>query len=254
MRLAALQLHVRWEDRAANQARVREWTAPLAGGGTDLLVLPEMFTTGFSMNPSFTAEEDDGPTTAFLQALAADLGCQVLGGLVLKGRDGRGLNVARLVDPTGRVVATRAKSHLFRFGGEHLHHAPGEGPEPFPLGPGLAAAFICYDLRFPEVFRKVAADCWLHVVMAAWPASRQRAWDVLLPARAVENQVWVLGVNQVGDIHGQRYGGGTALYSPAGQAVWGPTWDTEALMEARADPHQVSDLRARFPFLADRRF
>ena len=253
MRLAALQLDVAWEDRQANFTRVEGFAARAREAGAELLVLPEMFATGFSMNPAFTAEPDDGPTTGFLRGLARRHGLAVLGGLVLHGAKGRGRNAARLVGPDGEVCSTYVKSHLFGFAGEDRHHEAGPGPQSFPLAGGRAAAFVCYDLRFPELFRLVAEACWAVVVIASWPASRQRAWDALLPARAIENQCYVVGVNRVGEGGGELYAGGSAVYDPLGERL-ADGGAGEGLLLADLDPTRVAELRARLPFLQDRRF
>ncbi|HOX45518.1 MAG TPA: carbon-nitrogen family hydrolase [Myxococcota bacterium] len=253
MKLAALQLEVAWEDRQANYARVEGFAARARAAGAELLVLPEMFATGFSLNPAFTAEADDGPTTAFLRALARRHGLAVLGGLVLAGAAGRGRNAARLVGPDGELQATYVKSHLFGYAGEDRQHEPGPGPVTFPLGGGRASAFVCYDLRFPELFRLVAEECWLMLVIASWPDTRQRAWDTLLPARAVENQCCLVGVNRVGQGGGLTYAGGSAIYGPLGEPL-AAGGAQEGLLLAELEPARVAEVRARQPFLRDRRF
>jgi predicted amidohydrolase len=253
MRLALLQLDLAWEDREANYARVRPYARQAREAGAELLVLPEMFATGFSLNPASTAEPEDGPTTTFLGALAREHGLGTLGGLVLQGTDGRGRNAARLLAPDGRVLGTYVKTHLFAHAGEERHHEAGAGPVTFPLASGRAAAFVCYDLRFPELFRLVAEECWLMVVIASWPASRQRAWDVLLPARAVENQCFVAGLNRVGRGGGLAYAGGSAVYGPEGESL-ARAGQGQELMLVDLEPARVAEVRERLPFLRDRRF
>ena len=253
MRIAALQLDTRWEDRVANYNRVRSYARQAHEQGADLFVLPDMFATGFSLNTAFTAEPEGGPTAAFLRELAQENRFSVLGGFVLQTEGGRGHNVARMVDPDGRIVSTYAKTHLFTYTGEHQHHAPGDGPVTFPLAGGRASAMICYDLRFPEIFRRVVSECWLMMVIAAWPTARQRPWDILLPARAVENQSFFLGLNQVGrDGNGNTYTGGSALYDPLGVCV-AHAGAAEKLMVADLQPARVAEVRTHLPFLQDRR-
>lgn len=252
MKVAALQLDIVWEDRKANYARVREYAENAAGQGVDLLVLPEMFSTGFSMNPAVTAEPEEGPTAAFLKQLARDFHLAVVGGLVLEGTGGKGRNSALVVDKTGEALATYTKTHLFSFMDEDKHHEPGNGPVLFELGGMRWACFICYDLRFPELFRLFADKCDGVMVIASWPAARQTHWDLLLPARAVENQHYIIGVNRVGAGGGLDYTGGSAIIDPLG-GVLACGRSAESLLVADISANKVTAVRKSMPFLNDRK-
>jgi len=253
MKIAAVQMNLAWEDRAANFDRARLFSEAAAAEGAEFIVLPEMFATGFSMNPGATAEDPDGLTPTFLRTLARDLGVTVLGGYVQRAEDGKGANTALAVGPDGEILAAYIKTHLIGILGEDTAHVAGEGPVTFPLGGGMATSFICYDLRFPELFRLVAEDHHLICVMASWPAARQAHWDLLLQARAIENQVFVLGVNRVGHGGGLEFLGGSAIIDPLGRTlVHGQ--DIEGLVMADIDFHLVDTVRADLPFLGDRRF
>ncbi|MEZ4389416.1 MAG: nitrilase-related carbon-nitrogen hydrolase [Candidatus Krumholzibacteriia bacterium] len=251
--VAAVQMDLVWEDRTENFRRARRWAHTAAAAGADLVVLPEMFATGFSMNPAVTAEAPDGPTPSFLRELARDLGLTVIGGYVRKAAADRALNAALTVGPDGEDLAEYHKTHLVGILGEPAVHQAGHAPRPFPLAGVRACCFICYDLRFPELFRLTASDTALAVVIASWPEARQAHWDALLVARAIENQQFVVGVNRVGEGGGLGFTGGTVIIDPLGKilAQGGPT---EGLVTATLDLDQVAEVRGRFPFLADRRF
>lgn len=253
MRVAAVQMALAWEDRATNHARARDATLRARDAGAHLVVLPEMFATGFSLRPAVTAEDEDGPTSRFLRDLAREAGVAVLAGLVTRAPGGRGRNTALAVGADGAVLARYVKCHLFSFAGEHEVHEAGPGPAPFQVAGVRVSPFICYDLRFPELFRREAPSTDLFVVVASWPAPRQRHWDLLLPARALENLAWVVGVNRVGDGGGLAYTGGSAAYDPLAEPV-GTVGDREETLLVDVDPARVAEVRARLPFLADRRF
>jgi predicted amidohydrolase len=253
LRIAGLQMDIAWEDRAANFEKVREHAGRARDAGVDLLVLPEMFSTGFSMNPGVTGEPPDGETPAFMKELAATHGMVIVGGYVQRRRQGRGANAALAVGRDGAVLSEYFKTHLFRSLGEHEVHEAGAGPRPFSVDGVEMACFVCYDLRFPEIFRMVVPGASLIMVIASWPDSRRRHWDILLQARAVENQLFVVGVNRVGEGGGLRFDGGTVIVDPMGNTV-AAGGEEEGLVMADLDMDLVAETRARMPFLQDRRF
>lgn len=253
MRVAGIQFAPVWENREANYEQVRGFAQRAKQRGADWLVLPEMFATGFSMNLSVTAEAEDGPTRTFLKNLAKETGMGILAGLVLLGQSGKGRNVALAVGPDGREIGRYSKAHLIGLLGETDAHQPGDGPVVFDLDGIKAACFVCYDLRFPELFRMVADQVQVYFVLASWPDGRQHHWDLLLPARAVENLSFMVGVNRVGRGGGLTYQGGSAIYGPMGESL-DSAGDKEGLVVADLDPARVLELRAELPFLTDRRF
>jgi predicted amidohydrolase len=253
LRIAGLQLDVAWEDRATNFVRVRRFATEAREEGADLLVLPEMFATGFSLDTSITAEPSNGETPRFMSELAAELELAIVGGYVQRRRDGRGANMALAVDSRGKMLAEYAKAHLFSFMDEHLVHEPGAGPRPFPIHGIEIGCFVCYDLRFPEMFRLVADEAQVVVVIASWPSARQAHWDILLKARAVENQLYVVGVNRAGAGGGLEYEGGSAIIGPMGTTL-AHAGEDEGLIFADIDADEVQRVRMEMPFLKDRRF
>ena len=252
MKVAAVQMDIAWHDRKANHDKARRLAEQAKGAGAGLFVLPEMFSTGFSMDVSVTAETLDGPTPSLFRSIARAMNITVVGGFVFKGQSARPQNVSLAVGPDGNDLALYAKIHQIGILGEDGSYDPGDQPVPFDL-PGLrAAAFVCYDLRFPELFRAVVDECGLIMVIASWPSTRQAHWDILLRARAIESQCFVVGVNRVGEGGGLLFTGGSAIIDPLGQ-VLAHGGDKETLVVADVDPDKVEEVRSTLPFLKDRK-
>jgi predicted amidohydrolase len=252
MKVAAAQMDIVWHDRDANHARIRHTAQRAKDAGAELIVFPEMAATGFSMDTSVTAEPMDGPTPTLFRNLAKDLEMAVVGGFVLQREEGRPQNVSLAVDPRGADLALYAKIHPIGLLHEDQHYDPGDRTVSFHLGDMEAACLICYDLRFPEVFRPLADQCSLILVIASWPAVRQPHWDLLLPARAVENQLYVVGVNRVGEGGGRLFTGGSVIIDPAGEII-AHGGDREGLVIGDIHPQRVEQVRSAMPFLKDRR-
>jgi predicted amidohydrolase len=254
VKVAAIQHDIVWEDASATCSRIKGMLADAAAGGADLLVLPEMFATGFSMLPERIAEDEGGPSEQFLLRTAAELDRRLLGSLAQRGPDGHYRNNAVLVSPDG-AVQRYAKIHPFSFAGEHEHYTAGDRFLTTEICGLRTSVFVCYDLRFADEFWQLAGDTDLYVVVANWPTARHAHWRALLRARAIENQAYVLGVNRVG-VAGRDgelgHSGGSALIDPLGAVLFEGD-DSEQVLVGDVDAQQVSAVRARFPFLADRR-
>ncbi len=196
-RLSLVQQPLAWQDAAANRAHFSRVLAPLAGT-TDLVLLPEMFTSGFTMQPEVHAEAADGATRAWILQQARLLDAAV-GGSVAVNDQGRYFNRFMLATPHGDLHQYD-KRHLFRMGGEHRHYSAGGRAQIFEWRGVRVCPLVCYDLRFPVWSRRRAQlDYDLLTYSANWPAARRHAWMTLLRARAIENQAFVAGVNRVGD-------------------------------------------------------
>ena len=252
MKVSAAQMNITWHHRTANHDKASRMATQAKEAGADLLVLPEMFSTGFSMETSVTAEPLDGPTPTFLRSLARDLDMAVVGGFVLDRDDAGPQNVSLAVDRQGNDLALYAKIHQIGLLGEDANYEPGKWPVPFELENIGVTCFICYDLRFPELFRAVVDRCGLVLVIASWPAVRQQHWDILLQARAVESQCFLLGVNRVGDGGGHTFLGGSAVIDPLG-LILAHGGNKETLLLADIDPAKVTEVRSTMPFLKDRK-
>ena len=187
MRLACCQLDIAWEDKPANYRRVEALVGDAALPPGTLLLLPEMFATGFTMNAVAAAEALDGRTASFLGDLARRHRIFVQAGVVVRGAgDGQPRNEALVFDPEGRRLARYAKMHLFSLAGEPLHYMAGESPVVFGWQGAVVAPAICYDLRFPELFRRAVQDrAQVLSIIACWPASRKSTgWPCCLPGRS----------------------------------------------------------------------
>lgn len=251
MQIYALQLDSIWEDKQANFAKVQALLSaapPVAGS---LIVLPEMFATGFSCELTVTAEAIAGETEIFLKTLAQQWQCVVLAGLVTKSADGQGLNQALVISPDGNELARYTKIHPFSLGGESASHTPGKETLVFEWHGLKVAPLVCYDLRFPELARsalKQGAEVLIYI--AAWPARRIQHWLTLLQARAIENQAYVLGVNRCGQEPQYTYCGRSVLVDPHGVIVADAS-DGEKILKAEIHPDTVREWRRDFPAVAD---
>jgi predicted amidohydrolase len=248
--VALLQMDLVWEDVAANLLRAETMLGEAREKGARLAVLPEMFSTGFSMAPERIAETPGGPSERFLSERAQSLGMAILASVPQRA-DPRPKNVALLALPSGEVVRY-AKIHPFTFGGEDRHYSGGDRIVTAPVGGVRVTPFVCYDLRFPEPFRLAAPETDLFVVVANWPDARREHWRVLLRARAIENQAYVVGVNRAGEGGGLRYAGDSVAIDPLGEtlAEAGPDAGQTVLI-AEVDPAVVASARAKFPALTD---
>jgi omega-amidase len=196
-RVTVVQQPLRWQDAAANRAQFAKILEPLAGA-TDLVVLPEMFTTGFTMQPETQAETADGETRAWLLQQAAALDAAVGGSVAVKDDD-RYYNRFMIATPGGPTY-WYDKRHLFRMAGEHRHYSAGGHALIVEWRGARLCPLVCYDLRFPVWSRRRPELEYDVLIYAAnWPAARRYAWNTLLRARAIENQAYCLGVNRLGD-------------------------------------------------------
>ena len=253
MRLACCQLDIVWEDKPANYRRVESLVGNARLPPGTLLLLPEMFATGFTMNAAPVAEPIDGPTAAFLADLAQRHAIFVEAGLVVLGSgDLPPSNEALVFDPQGRPLARYAKMHLFSFADEPSHYAAGQSPVVFDWQKIAVAPAICYDLRFPELFRSVVQDrAQVLSVIACWPAPREEHWLTLLRARAIENQCFVAATNRCGhDPSGLAYGGRSQIIDPRG-AILADAGNQQCVIQAEIDLEAQARYRREFPALDD---
>jgi predicted amidohydrolase len=250
----ALQFDIAWEDRAANFRKVNallEATPPNPGS---LLVLPEMFASGFSMNAGATRQSPEREDEAFLAGLARKHQVFVAGGVVSQGSGPMSRNEAVAFSPDGGVLARYTKMHPFTLAGEARNHEAGETVVTFPWAGFVVAPFVCYDLRFPEIFRAAARQgANLFVVMALWPVKRQQHWLTLLQARAIENQAYVVGVNRVGSEPAYQYAGRSVVVDPHGVII-ADAGESERVLAAAVETEVVESWRRDFPVLLDARW
>jgi len=187
----------------------------------------------------------------FLARTARELGVWICAGLVVPGPE-RPFNAALLVDPGGKEALRYRKVHPFSLAGEHEHYAAGGEVLTVAIDGVRVTPLVCYDLRFPELFRLAADGTDLFLIIANWPEARRHHWQALLAARAIENQAYVLGVNRVGEGDGMKYAGDSRLIDPLGEILAGASWQAVAVT-GEVDEGQVAAVRERFGFLEDRR-
>ncbi len=254
MIVAGFQMDIDWEDPPRNFRRVEDMANQLVDGSESaphLLVLPEMFATGFSMNARAMAAFA-GETREFLANLASGLRIFVLGGYAEPGVP-LPANACSIFSPSGSEILHFQKLHPFAMAGEAEHYAGGESVQTAEVEGVRVTPFICYDLRFPEPFRPTAPSTDLYCVIANWPDKRRSAWSTLLRARAIENQAFVLGVNRVGVVGDHRHAGDSALVDPMGEVIGDVEEYGEGVVLGEVDPKEVTRVRRHLAFLKDRR-
>ena len=255
MRAHLVQMDIAWEDREANCSRVERMLDGADVRPGDFVLLPEMFDSGFSVNISATADKK-GETLAFLRRLAEDLGVYVQGGRTfLACGCSKAENRASVLSPDGALICEYSKIHPFSFGRESEAFDGGDRVETWAWRSGggevLVCPAICYDLRFPELFRIGALrGAEVFALGANWPDARQHHWRALLLARAIENQAVVLGVNRVGRDPHLNYVGGTIAVGPKGETL-GELRDQEGVLSVEVDVGAVREWRRVFPALQD---
>jgi len=237
-----VQCELAWEQPADNRRQIGEILDGLAGT-TDLIVLPEMFTTGFSMNALANSEQPGGPTEQWLLEMAEKHRCAVTGSIAVRADD-KVYNRMLFATPGG--IAHYDKRHLFRMAGEHKRYAPGRERVIVPWRDWRINLQVCYDLRFP-VFSRNRGDYDLLLYVANWPAVRREHWRQLLLARAIENQACVVGVNRVGaDARGLDYSGDSLAVAADGGLLLDAR-DSPGAFGVVLDSAALRDYRESFP-------
>ena len=255
LRISLVQGETRWHDPAGNRDYYGEMISSLKGI-TDLVILPETFTSGFSNDAIDEAETMDGPTLAWMCEHAAAMDAAITGSVQIKaGQDV--FNRMFWVTPDGGV-AHYDKRHLFRYAGEHKRYAPGRDRLTVEWKGWRICPLVCYDLRFPvfarnryDVERPGAPDFDLQIFVANWPAARAHAWKTLLRARAIENLCYVAGLNRVGtDGNGIDYSGDSAVIDFLGDAA-SECGENEVISTTTLLAAELAAHRERFPAMLD---
>jgi len=252
LKVALISLDQKWEDKTGNMQRCAELAARAARAGADLVIFPEMTLTGFTMNTQLMAEDPaQSPSLAAFEALAGRHGISLVAGVVM-GNGEKAANTLVAFSGDGIEQARYIKIHPFSLAGEDRFFQPGDKLAKMQMPKFLLGFSICYDLRFPELYSALAKDCEVLVNIANWPKRRVRHWRTLLQARAIENQVFVVGVNRTGmDGNGLEYERSSAVVNANGEFV-GPI-----LSEGEMDIYEISrqelmDFRRGFPTRQDR--
>ncbi|UTW64291.1 amidohydrolase [bacterium SCSIO 12741] len=245
LRIAILQITLDWEEPQKNRDRIQGYFEKLEGEKLDVAVLPEMFTTGFTMNAQGVAEPEDGPTLQWMKTQAEKLNAAVTGSLIVKTTEGY-FNRLYWVTPKGEV-SHYDKRHLFRMAGEDKVFASGSQKLVVSWRGWRVCPLICYDLRFP-VWSRSREDYDLLIYVANWPAARRNAWKVLSQARAIENLSPLVAVNRVGeDGNGISYAGDSAIYDAKGESLTQVKPHEEEVAIAEIDAEELLRFREKFP-------
>ena len=245
--LSLVQTPTHWHDPPRNRAHFDALLEELPPNA-DVALLPEMFTTGFTMSAAEVAEPMDGPSVAWMQSRARALSCVLCGSLVIE-EGGKFFNRMIWASADGGIT-TYDKRHRFRMAGEHQHYDEGTARVVVDCRGWRISLAVCYDLRFP-VWLRNRGDYDLLLLAANWPAARQLAWRTLLSARAIENLSYVAGVNVLGeDGNGVRYRGGSALYGPEGDALL-EVGERTSIFTATLEKSALDEYRKSFPAWRD---
>lgn len=255
MKISLIQTDITWADPMENARHIEELI--MKAEESDLYVLPEMWSTGFATEPEGIAEEENGESLKWMQAMANKRHAAMAGSIAVKSSaDGSFRNRFYFVKPQEEDKETinnvyYDKRHLFTYGGEHLHYSPGERRVVTEWCGIRFLLLVCYDLRFPVWARnKEDYDCILCI--ASWPTPRQSAWNALLLARAIENQCYVAGVNRIGKDLACNYSGGTQLIDAYGRITVSCAPNTEQVITSEINIDSLNAFRKKFPVLKDR--
>lgn len=243
-----IQTDIVWENTEANLAHYEQKIQALKGQ-QHIIVLPEMFSTGFSMNSKQLAEPMNGPSVQWLKKMAAENRSIITGSLIIE-EEGHYYNRMLWVLPNGDV-GHYDKRHLFSYAGEDQHYTAGQKRFIASVNGWKICLLVCYDLRFP-VWSRNTDDYDALIYVANWPEQRNMVWETLLQARAIENMSYVVGVNRVGtDGNGHNYIGNSSIYSPLGELIWKKPQE-ECIHTATLSYTNIEASRQRFTFLNDR--
>ncbi len=246
LKITIIQPNIIWENPQANLHKYSQWFKNMEE--TDLIILPEMFTTGFSMQPEKLKEKMDGPSIKWMKQMAIQKNASLVGSLIIED-NGKIFNRAVWVFPNGDIDAYD-KRHLFSMGQEHLHYSSGKEKIIVEYKGWKFCPQICYDLRFPA-FSRNQEDYDVVFYMANWPAPRHYVWKNLLISRAIENQAYCLGINRVEtDGAGLNYRGDSVCISPKGVPEF--MGEKETFQTFTLSYSELHNFRKKFPVLADK--
>ncbi len=249
MKLGLIQYSPVWEDKEKNKKQVIDILST-GLSSADLLIFPEMTLTGFSMNSKLLAEDLEGESVLFFKNIAKKKNVNVIAGVILKEED-KIYNTAVHINSHGEVKSVYKKIHPYTYSTEDKNYSAGSQTEVTVIDNWKIGLSICYDLRFPELYRFYAKlRTELIINIANWPVDRIEHWRYLLKARAIENQCYVAGVNRVGDAQGLHYNGFTSVYDPMGNEIIGIE-NEEGIFSTEINIADVKKTRNDLPFLED---
>jgi len=256
MKIALVSLDQKWEDKKANQEQCRLISRRISEQFTDLdlIIYPEMTLTGFSVtNEAISEFENNSESIKFFKELSTATHTSHLVGLAIKTADNQHYNRCCYINGYGNMLAHYDKMHTFSFAGENELYSRGHKPEVVEVDGGSIGLSICFDLRFSPLYSYYRELCNLMVNIANWPDARRSHWLNLLQSRAIENQVFTVGVNRTGfDGNGLSYGQSSVIYDPLGELVT-PVYTEKESEIYDIDLQYVDEIRSKFPFVNDLR-
>ncbi|MEK3890302.1 carbon-nitrogen family hydrolase [Bacillus sp. FSL K6-3431] len=253
-KIGCIQMDIAFGEPKKNFKLAEQWFEKAAKEKCTVIVLPELWTTGYDLGRLDEIAHDDGEDVIlFLQEQAKKHNFHIVGGSVAKQTDNGVKNTMYVIDKEGQLVHEYSKLHLFQLMDEHLHLQAGDDVPTFTLEGEEAAGFICYDIRFPEWLRKpVLEGAKVLFVVAEWPAPRLDHWQILLRARAIENQSYVIACNRAGQDPNNVFAGHSMIIDPWGEII-AEGGNEEELVIGDINPQEIEGIRNRIPVFADRR-
>lgn len=246
MIITTIQTDIIWENVSEN---LKSYQSKIDNLKSDIIILPEMFTTGFTMNPEKLSEEMSGETISWMKMNSERLNSVICGSIIVKENE-KYYNRFIWVEPSGEVKKYD-KKHLFSFAGENENYTSGDSKLIIEYKGWKICPLICYDLRFPVWSRNIE-DYDILIYVANWPNKRKHAWKTLLTARAIENQCYVVGVNRIGkDDNGNKYSGESCLINPIGETLYISS-HIENIYTTNLEKNDLLKFRNQLPFLLDR--
>jgi predicted amidohydrolase len=249
MKIGLIQYSPTWEDKEANKEKITSLLKE-ENSDVDILIFPEMTLTGFSMRSAIFAEKIEGESFAYFASLAQKSECDVIAGIIEK-KSGNYFNTLIHIEKNGKLKTHYHKIHPFSYSDEDKHFSGGVKPIVTVLNGWKTGLSICYDLRFPELYRMYGKER-VHLIVnsANWPDTRIEHWRTLLKARAIENQCFGAGVNRVGDDPEHQYNGLSSLFNPMGKEIVAVE-NEERIIFAEIAKTEVTEVRSKLPFLED---
>lgn len=253
MKIACVQMDIAFGEPEVNFEKVEAYLNEAAANGAETIVLPEMWNTGYALTELEELADSDERTLEFLQDFAKRHGVNIVGGSVSTKKQDGFYNTMYVVDKTGNLVSEYDKTHRFGLMDEHIYLEEGEGLGTFELDGTVCGGVICYDIRFPEWIRTQALNgAKVIFVPAEWPEARVDHWRILLQARAIENQCFIVAVNRIGSDPKNEFAGSSMVIAPWGEIRLDMA-KQEGIGYADIDLAEVESVRERIPVFADRR-
>jgi predicted amidohydrolase len=249
MKIGLIQYSPIWEDKHANKAKIENLLSDL-NEDLSLLIFPELTLTGFTMHSDKFAESIEGESYNYFKTISKKFKVHILAGMIEQEEDNR-FNTLFHISPNGELITKYRKIHPFSYSRENEFYQRGKQPVITEIENFKVGLSICYDLRFPELYRfygKEKVD--MMVSIANWPIARIEHWRVLLRARSIENQCYMVGVNRVGNDPKLSYNGYSSVFDPMGNEIVSIT-DQEVLISAELQKDKIIEVRKTFPFLED---